>query len=74
MSCRFAAESGGLVTAGLAGLVACAGVTTPLARWCRLRSFLDSAAAHGITALDAIRDALAGKPWLPPLPAAADGT
>ena len=26
-----------------------------LARWCRLRSYLDSAAAHGITALDAIR-------------------
>ncbi len=42
-----------------------------LARWCRIRSYLDTAAAHGITALDAIRDALAGKPWLPPLPAAA---
>jgi hypothetical protein len=41
-----------------------------LARWCRIRSYLDSAAAHGITALDAIRRALAGKPWLPPLPAA----
>ena len=41
-----------------------------LARWCRIRSYLDSAAAHGITALDAIRDALTGKPWLPPLPAA----
>ena len=40
-----------------------------LARWCRLRSFLDSAAAHGITALDAIRDAIEGRPWLPPLPA-----
>ena len=40
-----------------------------LARWCRIRSYLDSAAAHGITALDAIRDALAAKPWLPPLPA-----
>jgi len=40
-----------------------------LARWCRLRSFLDSAAAHGIIALDAIRDALEGRPWLPPLPA-----
>ena len=40
-----------------------------LARWCRLRSYLDSAAAHGITALDAIRGALAGNPWLPPLPA-----
>jgi hypothetical protein len=40
-----------------------------LARWCRIRSYLDSAAAHGISALDAIRDALTGKPWLPPLPA-----
>ena len=29
-----------------------------LARWCRIRSYLDSAAAHGITALDAIRAAL----------------
>ena len=42
-----------------------------LARWCRIKSYLDSAAAHGITALGAIRSALAGKPWLPPLPAAA---
>jgi len=41
-----------------------------LARWCRIRSYLDSAAAHGITALDAISSAIAGKPWLPPLPAA----
>ena len=40
-----------------------------LARWCRIRSYLDTAAAHGITALDAIRDALTGKPWLPPPPA-----
>jgi transposase len=40
-----------------------------LARWCRLRSYLDSAAAHGVTALDAIRDAITGNPWLPPLPA-----
>ena len=44
---------------------------TTLARWCRIRSYLDSSAAHGITALDAIRDAIAGKPWLPPLPALA---
>jgi transposase len=42
-----------------------------LARWCRIRSYLDSALAHGITALDAIRSALEGKPWLPPLPAIA---
>jgi transposase len=40
-----------------------------LARWCRIKSYLDSAAAHGVTALDAIRDALTGEPWLPPLPA-----
>jgi transposase len=36
-----------------------------LARWCRIRSYLDSAASHGLTALDAITQALAGKPWLP---------
>jgi transposase len=40
-----------------------------LARWCRLRSYLDSAAAHGVTALDAITSAIEGKPWQPPLPA-----
>jgi len=40
-----------------------------LARWCRLRSYLDSAAAHGITAVDAIAIAITGNPWLPPLPA-----
>ena len=40
-----------------------------LGRWCRLRSYLDSATAHGITALDAVASAIAGKPWLPPLPA-----
>ena len=38
-----------------------------LARWCRIRSYLDSA-AHGTAALNAIRDALTGNPWLPPLP------
>ena len=42
-----------------------------LARWCRIRSYLDSAAACGITALDAVTAALAGKPWLPAVPAAA---
>ena len=40
-----------------------------LSRWCRLRSYLDSAAAHGTAALDAVRAAIEGKPWLPPLPA-----
>jgi phosphate transport system protein len=33
-----------------------------LARWCRIRSYLDSAAARCITALDAIGDAIAGNP------------
>jgi hypothetical protein len=41
---------------------------TTLARWCRFRSYLDSASAHGLTALDAVTSALNGKPWLP-LPA-----
>jgi hypothetical protein len=36
-----------------------------LGRWCRIRSYLDSAANHGRTALDAITSALAGQPWLP---------
>jgi transposase len=42
-----------------------------LARWCRIRSYLDSAAAHGLTALEAITAALSGRPWLPAIPAAA---
>jgi len=36
-----------------------------LTRWCRNRSYLDSAPAHGITALDAITTALASTPRLP---------
>jgi hypothetical protein len=36
-----------------------------LARWCRIRSYLDSAAAHGLTTLEAVGAALAGRPWLP---------
>jgi transposase len=42
-----------------------------LTRWCRIRSYLDSATAHGITAIDAIRTALEGNPWLPPIPSIA---
>jgi transposase len=42
-----------------------------LQRWCRLRSYLDSALAHGLTALDAITLALEGNPWLPPVAIAA---
>jgi hypothetical protein len=41
-----------------------------LGRWCRIRSYLDSTANHGLTALDAIASALAGKPWLPATPPA----
>jgi transposase len=43
-----------------------------LGRWCRIRSYLDSTASHGLTALDAVTRALAGDPWLPaPVTAAA---
>jgi transposase IS66 family protein len=42
-----------------------------LARWCRIRSYLDSAAAHSVSVLDAIRAAIEEKPWLPPLTTAA---
>ncbi|HEY2268406.1 MAG TPA: IS66 family transposase [Streptosporangiaceae bacterium] len=41
-----------------------------LARWCRIRSYLDSVTADGLSPLDAITAALAGKPWLPATPAA----
>jgi len=37
-----------------------------LARWCRIRGYLESAATHDLNAaIDAISAALAGKPWLP---------
>jgi len=49
---------------GRAGLAEDQAVT--LARWCLIRRYLDSAIAHGITAIDATRSALEGKPWLPP--------
>jgi hypothetical protein len=41
-----------------------------LTRWCRIRSYLDSATAHGVTALDAVCAVIEAKPWLPPLPVA----
>ena len=43
-----------------------------LARWCRLRSYLDTAAAHGITALDAIRSASPANPGYRHCPPSAD--
>lgn len=36
-----------------------------LSRWCLIQSYLTSARNHGLTVLDAITRALAGKPWLP---------
>ena len=36
------------------------------ARYCLVRSYLATARHHGIHPLDALRDALAGKPWTPP--------
>jgi len=36
------------------------------ARYCRVRSYLATARNHGIHPLDALRDALAGNPWMPP--------
>lgn len=37
-----------------------------LRRHCHIRSYLESARSHGRRPLDAIRDALAGTPWMPP--------
>lgn len=36
-----------------------------LTAYCRVRSYLVSSRGHGITPIDAIHTALAGKPWLP---------
>lgn len=41
-----------------------------LNRWCLIQSYLTSARNHGLTVLDAITRALAGRPWLPELIAA----
>ncbi len=35
-------------------------------RYCLVRSYLATARNHGIHPLDALRDALAGNPWMPP--------
>ena len=34
-----------------------------------IRGYASTAAKHGIAVFTAIRDALAGKPWIPPIPA-----
>jgi hypothetical protein len=36
------------------------------ARYCLIRSYLGTARNHGIHPLDALRDAMAGDPWMPP--------
>jgi transposase len=40
-----------------------------LQRHCRIRSYLTSARNHGLRTIDAIRDALTTRPWMPPAPA-----
>ena len=37
-----------------------------------IRGYASTAAKHGIAVFTAIRDALAGNPWIPPVPASAD--
>jgi transposase len=37
--------------------------------FCRIRSYLTTTRNHAIRPLDAIRNALAGTPWMPPIPA-----
>jgi transposase len=36
-----------------------------------IRGYASTAAKHGIAVFTAIRDALAGNPWIPPIPATA---
>src|SRR5437667_439708 len=38
---------------------------------CAVRGYASTAAKHGAAVFTAIRDALAGNPWIPPIPAAA---
>lgn len=33
-----------------------------------IRGYISTAAKHGVSVLTAIRDALAGQPWMPPIP------
>ena len=34
-----------------------------------VRGYISTAAKHGISVITALRDALAGNPWMPPIPA-----
>jgi hypothetical protein len=40
---------------------------TGAANWLTVRSYLSSAVKHGIRAYDAIRQAMTGTPWMPPI-------
>ena len=33
-----------------------------------IRGYIDTARKHGVSVLTAVRDALAGNPWMPPIP------
>ena len=35
---------------------------------CFAKCYLSTAAKHGISVLTALRDALEGRPWMPPIP------
>jgi hypothetical protein len=61
-------ERGAKAVKGHQVVFGCWHTLATLARWCRIRSYLDSAAAHGIAAIDAIRDAVEGTPGCRPLP------
>jgi hypothetical protein len=36
-----------------------------------IRGYISTAAKHGISVFTALRDAIAGNPWIPPIPASA---
>ncbi|WP_344504042.1 IS66 family transposase, partial [Dactylosporangium maewongense] len=42
--------------------------TTGAHHWLQVRSYISTATKHGQNTLTALRHALTGNPWLPPLP------
>ena len=45
----------------------CHAATTGATNWLAIRSYLVTARKHGLGALDVIRRAILGNPWMPPL-------